>query len=272
VNTTPEAMRKRVFDAVLVKNSIEPERPATAAASNTPPSEVDVVLVEAAPFQILGCMDELKKDSKNYLAIEVDEQSVANQRAKSLDDQADKFAGYNRGVVPVEQKAASNRFYYSQQDAGAAADTPEQADKVAAAAPQPPLQVMSRQQEALGRSDAMSVDTLAKDAAGTPVTTFGGGGVAGGQSSEGVLYSQSTASDHYYGANVQNNARRAVQKLAAKADMLQVLFVFSCPSETPALQPSTALDASSTPPAAAASEPVATPDPTNSPAREGIDD
>jgi hypothetical protein len=272
VNTTPEAMRKRAFDAVLVKNSIEPERPATVAASNTPPSEVDVVLVEAAPFQILGCMDELKKDSKNYLAIEVDEQSVANQRAKSLDDQADKFALYNRGVVPVEQKVASNRFYYSQQDAGAAAGTQEQADKVAATAPQPPMQVMSRQQEALGRSDAMSVDTLAKDAAGSPVTTFGGGGVAGGQPSEGALYSQSTASDQYYGANVQNNARRAVQKLATKADMLQVLFVFSCPIETPALQPSTALDASSTPPAATASEPVAAPDPTISPAREGIDD
>jgi hypothetical protein len=283
VNTTPEAMRNRVFDAVLVSNSIEPERPARDAASdNAPPGDVDVVLVEAAPLQIAGCMDALQKDEKNYLAIEVDEQSVANQKVKKLDDRADQFAGYNRGIVPAEQKVASNRFYYSQLDAGAGQGAQAQSDKVAVSSPQPPVEQQARQLEALGKYDTFAGRTAESEAvdgssvdqrssggaAGeAPVTDFAGG-VGGAQPSAGVLRSQSTASDYYYGANVQNNARRAVQKLATKADMLQVLFVLTCPSETPTSPAAAAVDSASSQPAATASEPAASPQPATSPATD----
>ena len=269
VNTTPEAIRNRVFDAVLVNNSIEPERQARAAASNGAPSDVDVVLVEAAPTQIFGCMDELKKDSKNYLAIEVDEQSVANQRVKQLDDRADHFAGYNRGIVPIEQKVASNRLYYSQLDAAAGQRAQEQADKVAAASPQPPMPQQPGQLEALGSRDSVASNTATSDAiAGAPATVFSGGGAGGAQPSNGEQRSQATESDYYYGANVQNNARRAVQKLATKADMLQVLFVLTCPSETPIPPAVATVDSASSLPATTASEPAAAPQPATSPATD----
>jgi hypothetical protein len=286
VNATPEAMRSRAFDAVLESNSIEPERPARGAASrNAPPGDVDVVLVEAARPQIAGCMSALQKDVKNYLAIEVDEQSVANQKVKTLDDRADQFAGYNRGIVPTEQKVASNRFYYSQLDARVGQQAQAQADKVAATSPQPPVQQQARQLEELSKRDTLAGSAVGREAfdegsvdqrsigdqdstdASGPVAVLGGG-VGGAQSSAGVLRSQSTASDYYYGANVQNNARRAVQKLATKADMLQVLFVLTCPSETPTLPGASAVGSATTESAATASEPAAPPQPATSPATD----
>ena len=66
--------------------------------------DVDLVLVEAAPAQIMSSLAEIDADHANYLGIVVDDELAVSQRARAAKQPAADMKQYNRGVVPRQQK------------------------------------------------------------------------------------------------------------------------------------------------------------------------
>ena len=131
VNVKPAALQNRVFDALLLKNDIEVEKPVSDDKQATTSDDVDVVLVEADELQVFRCMDALEADDKNYLDIEVDEPFAAKQRARAATEPAELLQKYNRGVVPSRQKIAfaPNRDFYFESARGQSQIAGRLADK-----------------------------------------------------------------------------------------------------------------------------------------------
>jgi anti-sigma factor RsiW len=142
-----EALENKAFDQLLVNNGVSFElapRAADRAAGATryeapaaasgraenqaaPPrydTLVEAVLVEAPPQTIEMCLDELNKDSSNYLGVEVGDSLPAEQPPAPQSPRAKKFAvdlgKYNRGAVPQRQKDlfALDKSQYSSQSPG----------------------------------------------------------------------------------------------------------------------------------------------------------
>ncbi len=264
VNAKPEALEQKLIDGVLARNgivvedSVEESAPtagsesqlsdssSTAAATREPrsrpsranlpqaPPNVDVVLVEAEPAQIAGCLSEIDADRANYLGIEVEDQrSQADQLAEkkaSID-----WKQHNRGIVPPQQKvqvAPDNNLYLNAEGRQIA---------IGNYAAQTPLAESGVAME--------SIDQSAQRGRATRMQTqFGGDFVADGSGAH-----SRNGDPQLFGYQAQNQAenyglaRRAMQKIVAKADTLQVLFVLTCPTEhaVPAAPP----PATSPPPA-----------------------
>lgn len=248
VSLTPEAMQNRAFDTTLLNNQIEVESETETLADETADTQdVEVVVVEAAPAQVYSTLAEIKRDTKNYLGIEVDEQSPAlgaNFALKKSQDTTD-MRQYNRGrvanqqqvqfepqnrnfffVAPLQELAVRNQQLLSQssqpayQSGAASAATAGRGKPLAASSPE----MLSRDVDALDETDRAQQSQLAR----TPAA------------------SEPQPSDklNFYRAK-QNVARQAKQKLAESADMLQVLFVLQADPTTTA--------------ATAATEPAAAP-------------
>jgi hypothetical protein len=200
-------------------------------------------------------MDALEADKGNYLGIEVDDQLAEKQRARALVSRDEDLTKYNRGVVPPEQKVASNRYFYAQEDLSQLV----------------PSGMGELNQHGVFSSRAMHPDANAADdrlASGpgaiAPMRSFGAAGVGGRQQLEAEQPDESQSTALYYDSAQQNMARRAVQKLATKAEMLQVLFVLS--SQTPPVPGAASVESATSEPAV--SEPDAQPAPATSPATD----
>ena len=82
----------------------------TAASDNT-----DLLFVEAAPAQIQSCLEELHRDQSDYLAVAVDEDQAAANKAKRENAPEENWVQYNRGYMPQQQslqRSEGNQFYY----------------------------------------------------------------------------------------------------------------------------------------------------------------
>jgi len=260
VSVTPEAMRNRAFDATLLNNRIEVEAE-TEELSDQPSSgqDLEVVVVEAAPAQVYSTLAEIQRDTKNYVGIAVEEQSVGRQvgpaKAK-LQAVEENVRRYNRGHVSNQQQVQLSpdyrNFYYAPQQTARyqqpqfAESSPksEDASSIAATPPADESQ-LTASSAATSQSESLALgrDKLeAVSAAERPPA-------------------QSSASGRlqYYGAELldrskQNVARRATQKLSAKADMLQVLFVLQADEKSPAAATSSAVSTSEAAPVPALEE------------------
>lgn len=241
VNMKPEAMRGRAFDHLLRKNQIAIEQE-TADESAAPPAtqQMEMVVVEAVPTQLAKCLDEIKKDETNYLGVAVDDRLANSQRVLAENRPEADMKQYNRGVVPNQQQvefaADSNSFYYGM-------DTSE-----SQVTEQSPPQSRTRQFLARDAAPPAPAATSAAPTSPSDSSAARAGDVVApvsGADEEG---------DTYLGAKL-NIARRAVQRLEAKADTLQVLFVLTCPSDHAApSQATSATPATASPELAAPAE------------------
>lgn len=245
VSVTPEAMRNRAFDTTLLNNRIEVESESEALADKSADDqEVEVVVVEAAPAQVAATLAEIKQDQKNYVAIEVNE-PMARVRTRALNSKAAQLQAdlqqYNRGRVLNQQQvqlSPDNRnYYFTPQQQNFAYQQPKLSESLAKsndAAQEATTQPMGDSQLGVATSSserqsapqtlAIGRDALDVSAAEVPAAP----GVASGQ----VQHFRGESWDYGYGA--QNVARRASQKLAAKTDMLQVLFVLQSDQQSSA--------------------------------------
>ena len=222
VNVTPAAFKNRAFDALFSKHQIEVEEPAADEAKVAEPSDVEMVLVEAAPAQVDACLAELDADHDNYLGIAVDEEFAANQQAPAGKQLANDLKQHNRGELPRQQKVElgpNNRFYYQSNRSLLEVDR-QLADK-------------SEAPQRLFRQDAPGADNRGRALRVEPQSTALG--YAADEES-----AATPAAENSFGEARQNFARRAVQKLATKADLLQVLFVLTAGDEPAAANPAAA--------------------------------
>ena len=104
VTVKPEALQNRSINAVFARNSIAVEEPQVDEERAAEPSNLDVVLVEAAPTQVSACLKELDADTGNYLGIEVDERFATNEQSPATQQLAEDLRRHNRGTVPPQQK------------------------------------------------------------------------------------------------------------------------------------------------------------------------
>ncbi len=253
VNVNPEALRNRTFDAVLYNNDIEverPERPVGFEAQAATSGDMDLVLVEAAPLQVFRCLDALEADRKNYLDIEVEDQSTSNHKSRAEAEPAESLQKYNRGVVPPRQKIAfvPNRDYYFYFES---ARGRVESDRTLTGKREEVLKAqdkLSRSGTASGRAKRMDAESGAPHYGGGSATAapIGVGGAQLSATESSAL--SSPESPQNYSETTQSHARRAVQKLATKADMLQVLFVFSS-EQPPESGPASTLPSASSQPA-----------------------
>lgn len=235
VSLTPEAVQNRAFDATLLKNQIEVEAEAASEAemlADQPAAmeEVDVVVVEAAPAQVYSTLAEINRDTKNYAGIEIQPQAVRLQAgaAKSkLQAVEEDVRRYNRGRVMNRQQVQltpDNRNYYyvpqqnlmfRQQLAELKAEQQSMADGVSSPTEQGQV-AKSATSQPESPPQSLDLDRDKLDAV-----------IAAGQPQQD---SQSGRTKYYFGRELlgrsqQSLARRAAQKLAVKADTLQVMFV-----------------------------------------------
>jgi Putative zinc-finger len=250
LNVKPEALESGVFDAVLARNQIEVEQAAdrdsvkeTLADTRQAPRKVDVLLLEAAPKQIESTLADLNADHRNYLDIEVEDARVGSQESPADDRSEIDFKQYSRGIVPSQQKSefASNRGYYYETEQ--VADKPEQQLRRAIESPRQ-LSSDNRPQES-NRSRALRLQPQSAAQRGAVSGRLGyelqDQSAVAAQSPAAAAPPAATATpDDYFGGTQLDLARRAKQKLAAKADMLQVLFVLTANAEPAASPPAAA--------------------------------
>jgi hypothetical protein len=256
VNARPEALERKLFDGVLARNGItveEPPEPATselrdegvAASSRSgvagprastlessragEQAELDVVLVEAPPAQIYGCLAEIDADRANYLGIEVDDALVPPERAKSIESSNLDWKQHERGNVPMKQRlqvAPDNNLYLEADGKQYALGGSESGES-------------SREREDAAKD---KLELAAQGRALRVQPQFGAdySGLAAGKLAKGAeAPSQAPASGVELDAYKQHAwgfVRRGAPALSAKADMLQVLFVLSADDE-PATSP-----------------------------------
>lgn len=238
VTVKPEALQNRSINAVFARNSIEVEETQVDEERAAEPSDVDVVLVEAAPAQVSACLKELDADTGNYLGIEVDERFTTKEQSPATQQLAEDLRQHNRGTVLQRQKielAPNNNLSYQSNRGRVEFDRysiDEGADESGRA-----RQLLSQNAPATanqGRAVRFAPQATGQGlAAGQDAVTALGDEAASG------YRSSAAAADNLYSETKQKLARRAVQKLAAKADVLQVLFVLTAGAEPAAAKPTT---------------------------------
>jgi hypothetical protein len=256
VNARPEALEQKLFDAMLARNGItveEPSEPATselrdesvdtlsrsgvtgsrtsAAESSRAgeQSEVDVVLVEAPPAQIYGCLAEIDADRANYLGIEVDDALVPAERAAANRSSNLDWKQHERGSVPVKQRlqvAPDNNLYLEADGKQYALGGGEAGE--------------SSRERADAAKDKLELATQGRAMRVQPQFGADYSGMAAGKLAKGAdAPSQAPAAGYefdQYKRHAWGLVRRGAPALSAKADMLQVLFVLSADDE-PATSP-----------------------------------
>ena len=231
VNMKPEAMQNKAFDKVLFDNQIPVEEQAEEEIdrSNTSkPAEsqnVDVVLVEASPSQVFSCLSDLKKDEANYLGIAVDDRLASSSREQGGKRLETDLAQYNRGSVPdqpqVEVAPDNNlNIYYSKKQGSylggrfATSQDVDERERFGGTVLEVPSQSRAIRIAPLAKSSDVDRGNIAAYSAAPTASPTNSSGT--GQLSDDLR---------------QNLAGRALQKLPAKGDTLQVLFVFQCPTK-----------------------------------------
>jgi anti-sigma factor RsiW len=113
VQVTPVAFQNKAFDGLLVRNGIELQQPPAQEQTSRQleqiaggPPQMDAVLVDAPAAQVESCLADLKRDTDNYLAVEVEEKLPRAGAFDAKQAQADPWKKYSRGRVPSEQKVA----------------------------------------------------------------------------------------------------------------------------------------------------------------------
>jgi hypothetical protein len=250
VNVKPEALRSRAFDAVLARNQIEVEPSAVSdldksklAGELQEPQEVDLLLLEAAPEQIASTLAELKADHTNYLDIEVEAERAGSQRSQTAEPSDYNFTQYNRGVVSLQQKQqnATNRNFYYQTEQGSIDVRRSLGREVEL--DQRRLSDDQLSESVQSRAVRLQPQSVARSGPANEVPAEEildrSGAIAGRPAAPEPGYS--------FGGGKLGLARRAKQELAAKAEMLQVLFVLTAGTDSTTDQPATAkADTSST--------------------------
>jgi anti-sigma factor RsiW len=231
VNVRLEALREKTIDAVLARNRIEIEEPANGAPGGDMPQDVDVVLVEASPAQVVSSLAEINADRTNFLAIAVDDELAESQRALSNELPAANLKQYNRGAVPKQQKllvAPNNNFYYPTERGQIEIDRRMNVERYA-------------QSAAAGKDDSQFDQRGRAIRVAPPSATrsFAAEGHTDSEfKAEAEIAPQPAAGEGIQKLGKMNSiiTRRAEENLAAKADMLQVLFVLTADQE-PASSP-----------------------------------
>jgi anti-sigma factor RsiW len=281
VNAKPEAIEQKLIDRVLTRNGIivEEQPPADdagkltegeslrlgsevvtsraqrqfdfrggpeALAESAPNQPVDVVLVEAERSQIDSCLSEIDADHSNYFGIAVDDERAASER--SSDESQSDWKQYNRGMVPGQQKlqvAADKNLYLESNGQQLALGRAGYALIPAVEEPAgqaPAARALSGEDLARSRAVRMQAPSNTSQALQTDAW--------------GVKEPTASSGQPVAGAEVRFDddaqppldlARRSMAKIVAKADTLQVLFVFTCQGE----QSMPAAPATSTPPPSA---------------------
>ncbi len=226
VQCSPVAMQNRTYDALLEKNQIDVDPPAADTSKPSDLQNVDVLVVEAQPAQVYSCIKDISADQLNYVAINVEERSPTSQKDQAAKEPTLDVQQYNRGRFQnqqqVEMAPSNDRYYYSTNNGG----------------PQIGLRFKSEEKTESPSSDQSALAYGFKGQAEQAPMAKMSASAAKPSSAEGPAGGaaiESRAADNYLGGELQENlARRASQKLATKADMLQVLFVFQCPTDSPA--------------------------------------
>jgi hypothetical protein len=237
VNVKPAALQNRAIDAVFARNSIEVDEPAADELESAAPSDVDVVLVEAAPAQVNACLAELGADPTNYFGIEVDDQFATNQQTPAAQQLAREMKIHNRGATPQRQKIAlapNNNLYYQTNRGLVEIDrylVNEGADERGRA-----------RQLLRENTPGMSVDgravRIAPQATGLGYAASPDAApTLGAETTNEYRQSATAPAGELYDQVNQDVTRRAAQKMAAKADMLQVLFILSASEEPVSTEP-----------------------------------
>jgi hypothetical protein len=239
VNMKPEAMQNRSFDALLSKNQIEVEPPAVDKLKrSSEPQDVDVVVVEAAPSQIYSCLADLKKDDANYVGIAVDDRLANSQRARAAQQPEAELTQYNRGTVPNQQlpqlSPENDNYYYVDTDRG-----PVEIDRRLDRQSDVPAQRSADAEVGFSmQGRAAHVEPLANSPGHNMPDQAPSSVAAGGEVKDlSALAAKPAAApprekELLSDQVPQNVARRAMQKMVAKADTLQVLFVLTCPTDS----------------------------------------
>jgi hypothetical protein len=244
VQCNPAAMQNRTFDALFEKNHLEVEPPAADKAKPSELQNVDVVVVEAEPAQVFSCIKDISDDQVNYVAINVEERSPPSQNDLAAKKPAPDVQQYNRGRFQNQQQVeiapSNDRYYYSTNRDGAQLGLGFKFEGKA----ESPRSVESVHGDAVvGPTDGAPMAKMSASAAepSTRGLSSSANAPAGGVAVEG------RSIENFQSGELQENlARRASQKLATKAEMLQVLFVFQCPTY-PAAPDSAAAPATTTP-------------------------
>jgi anti-sigma factor RsiW len=246
VQLTPVAFQNKVFDSTLVRCGIAVEgAPAAAAteplagrsmdraatsrqlsdqAQSAPP--VDVVLVDAPVAQVEQALNELDRDTANYLAVDIEGQPSRANLLKDKATQADQWKQYNRGIVPAEQKALSNSNVLSATQQGQAANS-FGADLYRARGQENLAEARRNIKNYAQQSRAMRVP-LDSQAVASPAPE---------QQLYGMKSEMPVAPASPDSATLEaESSGSAAQKLAKSTDNIQVLF-FLCPEHVPASSP-----------------------------------
>jgi anti-sigma factor RsiW len=259
VTVKPEALRNRAIDAVLARNQIEVEQPIAQAdnrsrTKNIPaePQDVDVLLLAAEPAQVMSTLADLGADHANFLGIEVDDERAGRQWGQSAERWNYDFQQYDRGVAPDRQKVevALNRNYVIETKQGrfeiernvgremglqqqlARDDLSTESEDARARRIEPP----SSEQEV----------TADRYLAEGQVARSSGSSSASPPAPPIAAPAESALSDSVGGAKL-GFARRASQKLAAKANLLEVLFVLTAGDEPASARPTAAMPSTAPP-------------------------
>lgn len=187
VIATHEALQKKSFDQLLARHSIEFEpqlptqepnssgraaenkikelaaKPRSDKAAGSP--NVDMVLVEATPQAIAACLQGLKQDSHDYLAVEVDPtpqpQEITQAGTSPANELSDNLSQLNRGAVQQKQEDSLGRNYYDYASRKPNEYGVEHSARAGQLAPEgtgqttnsrEPLDLKSHQSQALGRA------------------------------------------------------------------------------------------------------------------------
>jgi hypothetical protein len=259
VTVKPEALRNRAIDAVLARNQIEVEQPIAQAdnrsrTKNIPaePQDVDVLLLAAEPAQVMSTLADLGADHANFLGIEVDDERAGRQWGQSAERSDYDFQQYDRGVAPDRQKVevALNRNYVIETKQGrfeiernvgremglqqqlARDDLSTESEDARARRIEPP-----------SSEQGVTADRYLAEG---QVARSSGSSSASPPAPPNAAPAESALSDSVGGAKL-GFARRASQKLAAKANLLEVLFVLTAGDEPASARPTAAMPSTAPP-------------------------
>jgi hypothetical protein len=265
VSVNRKAFESNAFDQLLVQNNIEVETPPADKLKVADPQDVEMVVVEAAPAQVVACLDDLNKDATNFEAVAIDDSLATNRWAQAQSRPEANLQQYNRGSVANQQQpelAPDNSYYYStnrgrvsiERNLAKHSENTSQVDGQSRVG----VELQARAKRVVPPAAAYEAldDLAAKSNTQSSSQSFSGaadGNFSAANAPAPVDTRFSAQSQQ--SAPQQNVARRAYQnqKLSLNDEMMQVLFVLSCSGEPAAGESTPATPPAAEPPTATGS-------------------
>lgn len=252
VSATPEAIENKSFEQMLASNGIafdEPAREEEAVESTlpggqtagaladeskaidtaTPVAQVEMVLVEAPTEQITACLNTLRNDAANYVAVEVEGDAPQQSARVRQQVAALNLSQFSRGAISLQQKeryAPVKNNYFEGRVAKQENETAQKLERHSDKQLGVPEPATDNANNLARARRVQSLDRRFFDSAQTPADA------AGKQQS---AFRESASTETGRSAAL---ARKAADGSIA-GDQLQVLFVIS-PEEAPATSPAAA--------------------------------